>query len=97
MLEVNICPKCGKRLQTPTARQCFEDCAGKILLRCGSHRARHKLFSLLADKPQGFYSWKTHATGGFYEVPNKVVPKALEITGITRASKRYEYHPCWNY
>ncbi len=68
----------------------------KTLLRCASHRARQKLFALLTEKPQGYFSMKTHATGGFYEVPSEIVPRALEITGITRASKRYKYFQCWN-
>lgn len=68
----------------------------KTLLRCASHRARQKLFALLTEKPQGYFSMKTHATGGFYEVPNELVQKALEITGITKASKRYTYYQCWN-
>lgn len=67
----------------------------KTLIRCASHRARQKLFSLLPEKPQGFYSWKTYSTGGFWEIPSEYVSKALEITGITKASRRYDYHQCW--
>jgi hypothetical protein len=68
----------------------------KTLIRCASHRARQKLFALLPEKPQGYYSWKTYCTGGFWEIPNEVVPQALTITGITRASKCYDYYQCWN-
>lgn len=67
-----------------------------VLVRCASHRARHKLFGLLAEKPQGYYSWKTYATGGFWEIPESALPKALTITGITKATKRFQYYECWN-
>lgn len=67
----------------------------KTLIRCASHRARQKLFTLLPEKPQGYYSWKTYATGGFWEIPNEFVPQAIQITGITKASKCYDYFQCW--
>lgn len=67
-----------------------------VLVRCASHRARHTLFRLLEEKPQGYYSWKTYATGGFWEIPEAVLAKALTITGITKASKRFQYYECWN-
>ncbi len=68
----------------------------KTLIRCASHRARQKLFALLPEKPQGYYSWKTYCTGGFWEIPTEMVPQALTITGITRATPRYEYLKCWD-
>jgi hypothetical protein len=67
----------------------------KTLVRCASHRARQKLFRLLPEEPQGFYSWQTRATGGFYEIPSNRVPDALKITGITKASSKFKYSQCW--
>lgn len=71
----------------------------KTLLRCASHRARQKLFALLTEKPQGYFSMKTHATGGFYEVPSEIVLKSPalpghpSVTGISNAGINEEEQP----
>lgn len=67
-----------------------------ILVRVASHRARHKLFSILSSPPQAFYSWEAIATGGFFLIPVVFLESALKITGITKASNRFEYFECWN-
>lgn len=64
------------------------------LMRCASHRARQKLFQLLPERPTCWHSWDVACIGGYYWVPAGLVPQALAITGVSRASMRFKYHPC---
>lgn len=76
---------------------------GSTLLRCNSHRTRERLFSLLKTKmgkyyrePQGFFSMRTHATGGFFMVSDEYLEEARQLKGITVASSKFRYFRCWD-
>jgi len=74
------------------------DDASCVLVRCASHRARQSLDRLLAnhgETGQPYYSWDTACTGGIVAVPFRLFPEAVRLTGCSRASRRFAYHPCW--
>jgi len=54
-----------------------------ILARCGSHRARARLFSRLGRKPQGYYSFRRSFFHGLYEITADEVAKIKGVTGVT--------------
>jgi hypothetical protein len=69
---------------------------GFTLLRCASHRSRTYVQRLSADQLQSFFSWKTSCTGGFIACPDYLVDRARQITGVSKASARFTYQPCWH-
>lgn len=68
----------------------------KVMIKVGSHRARQKLFQLLG-KLQCYFSWDTSCTGGFYMIDDADLNKALEITGISKASPKFKYNECFDF
>ena len=66
-----------------------------VLIRCGSHRARQRLQSMVPYKLKGYYSWDTACTGGFVMVPTSLLGAALCVTGCTKASPRFTYNECY--
>jgi len=66
---------------------------GKVLVKCGSHRARHKLERLLGYTPQAYYSF--YARNHAYEVPADKLDSALAIKGVTKSRKMYKIFPTW--
>jgi hypothetical protein len=67
---------------------------GNILVRVGSHRARHRLAQAIGAKIQSWYSF--YHSGYLAEVPPDKLADAVAITGITKANIKdlERRHPC---
>jgi hypothetical protein len=66
-----------------------------VFVRCGSHRARERLFRLLGHKPHCHYDWDRPATGGYYPIPAGRLAEARKIAGVTRARHPEALRACW--
>jgi hypothetical protein len=66
-----------------------------VMIKIGSHRAAGKLRRILPNL-QKYWSWTTHATGGFALVEEDMLEEVLKIKGITKAPKNHKYNECWN-
>jgi hypothetical protein len=67
------------------------------IVKCGSHRARHKLFALVGkENAEAFYSFDRNVgTGGVYRIPREHAAKAKTITGISGFRDGDDLAPCW--
>lgn len=67
------------------------------LVKCHSHRARHKLFALLGDaNREALYSFhRDVGTGGAYRIPAEFEERAKAITGVTGMREGDDLHKCW--
>lgn len=66
-----------------------------IVVKCNSHRARKKMYIVLEEEPQSYYSWKRE--GEFYKLLPSAAKIALEITGITKSKDKDDLnkHMSW--
>ena len=62
---------------------------GVRTVRCGSHRARERLFAALKRRPQCWVAaLERHGPGGVFEVePHEMAP-ALAVKGVTKHRPR---------
>lgn len=71
--------------------------ASKILIKCGSHRTREKVFQLVGHKHQ-LCSFSRNVAHGIFEVTiaeyEKI--KSAKIKGISKTKNGDDLFPCWN-
>jgi hypothetical protein len=67
---------------------------GDVFVKCGSHRARERLVSLLGLRPQCYWSWDYPATGGYFPIPEEKLAEARKIPGVTRMKFPEELRRC---
>lgn len=70
----------------------------RVLVKCGSHRARNKLFALLGDaESEALYSLQRETGhGGAYRIPAEFADAAKAITGVSGLRDGDDLHKCWN-
>ena len=68
-----------------------------VLVKCGSHRARHKMLALLGDAPsQAVFSMRRETGhGGAYRIPAEFEEEAKAITGISGLRDGDDLLKCW--
>lgn len=68
-----------------------------VFVKCGSHRARERLTSLVGSgKLQCYFDFQRPSKGGYYQIPEAKLEEARKIPGVTRASHPDDLSPCWN-
>ena len=72
----------------------------QFIVKCGSHRARKRLFGALSargqGKPQGYWSFDRPSCYGAYEVPADLLPAARAVKGVTLLRAPYDdMRQCW--
>ena len=70
----------------------------RVLVKCGSHRARGKLLALLGDaESEALYSLQRETGhGGAYRIPAEFADAAKAITGVSGLRDGDDLHKCWN-
>lgn len=66
----------------------------RLLIRCNSHRARHKAFRAITPRI-GFWSLRRNTSKGVYEVSNPEYEHVKDIKGITRFKDGDDLMRCW--
>jgi hypothetical protein len=69
----------------------------RVLVKCGSHRARHKLLDLLGDakREELFSLYRETGHGGAYRIPAEFADAAKAITGVSGLREGDDLHKCW--
>lgn len=67
-----------------------------VIVRAGSHRARHKLDRLCPGSPD-YYVWRNGGATHYQVIPADQLSAALSITGVTagRLKAGERLCPCW--
>lgn len=70
-----------------------------ILVKCGSHRARHKLLDLVGrHNAEALFSlFREVGRGGAYRIPARFEVEAKGITGISGLRDGDDLHRCWEF
>lgn len=66
----------------------------RLLIKCGSHRARAKFERQFPYREQ-LCSFRRDVGGGIFEVTKEELEGALKIKGITKAKDGNDLGPCW--
>lgn len=68
-----------------------------VLVKCGSHRARHKLYALVGrENAQAMCSMRRDVgTGGVFRIPAEQGPAAKAITGVSGFRDGDDLMKCW--
>lgn len=68
-----------------------------ILIKCGSHRAREKIFRLIGEKKQ-LCSFARNVGHGIFEITEQeyVRIKQIGIKGVSTTKTGDDLFPCWN-
>lgn len=67
------------------------------LVKCGSHRARNKMLSLVGtENAEALFSMRRETgTGGVYRIPADRADEAKTITGVTGFRDGDDLMKCW--
>lgn len=66
-----------------------------VIVRVGSHRARHKLYALLGvSELQWYYNFEDG--NNFAAIPTDCLAEARTITGVTLARPKGKLFKCWS-
>lgn len=71
---------------------------GSVVVKAGSHRARHRLNQLAGHKLLEVYEWvRTGRPGAqhYTVIPVELLPQALKIPMVTRGKPKGELSRCW--
>lgn len=69
-----------------------------VLIKAGSHRARHKLFALVGkENTEALFSMRREVGhGGAFRIPKRFEIEAKEITGISGLRDGDDLLKCWD-
>ena len=71
--------------------------APQVFVRCGSHRARERLLSVVGKDRPCYFRWSDTASRGMYRIPAALLARARQIPGVTKLRTCSDVRECVNW